>query len=201
MSISLILKQDEVTPWTRRTREALQRPEVRMVAARGVRNALQSKFQDLQNTRPNKRGWKRQNFWGQVRRSVQVPTASGDVVLVSINHVGIAQRFFGGEIRPGNAQYLTIPAREEAYGKRAREFDLEFAMAPDPERGGVLRPALVSGGAPDGSKARMGAGVMFWLTRQVEQKADPSVLPTDRELATAAERPVLTYLDRQGAAQ
>lgn len=205
MSIALHLLRDEATPHARRMAAALRRPEVRMVAARGVRNALQGHFQTKQETGRNKRGWKRQNFWSQVRRSVQAPTASGDVTLVEIDHVGIAQRFFGGVIRARNVTYLTIPAQEKAYGKRAREFNnLEFGMAPDPERGFVLRPALIESRATEVRRTKKGyrarsriGGVMFWLARQVEQDPDPSALPKDEAVAMAAERPVNAFLDRE----
>jgi hypothetical protein len=206
VSISILLVQDEARPWSLRMAQAMQRPEVRMVAARGARNKLQDHFQDLQTHRRNKRGWRRQNFWGQVRRSVQAPTPAGDLVLISINHVGIAQRYFGGEIRPRNVDHLTLPAQEKAYGKRAGEFDnLEFGLAPDPERNMQLRPALIESRATEIRRTKKGykavrsriGGVMYWLTRRVVQQEDPTVLPTDRELGDAAEKPVLVFLDRE----
>jgi hypothetical protein len=158
-------------------------PATRKVMGRGVANTLRKHFSKLDRQRPNRLGGTRTHFYGQVRRSVQQPVLlGGDGVKVSIPHVGIAQRYFGGKIEPVNVDWLTIPARSEAYGKRAREFnDLDFVL---------FRPdlaALVQRDQTDvGSGEESGGGVFFWLKKEVEQQPDPTVLPTDAELQTAA---------------
>src|SRR5690606_12362507 len=79
-------------------------------------------------TRPNKLGAPSTGFYKAASESVHW-RAEGETVTVSISHVGIAQRYYGGTITAKNAQYLTLPAIAEAHGKRAREFpDLDFAV-------------------------------------------------------------------------
>lgn len=102
-------------------------------------------------------------------------------VMVSINHVAFRQRLQGGTIKPVNKQFLTIPAREGAYGRRAREVrvKLKFGLAFD-DRLGRWRKALVADEVATKAKR---AGAWYWLVRQVNQDPDPAVLPYD-ELMT-----------------
>jgi hypothetical protein len=52
-----------------------------------------------------------------------------DSVIVSIDELGFRQRFEGGTINAPGEGWLTIPARSEAHGHRAREFnDLRFVQ-------------------------------------------------------------------------
>jgi hypothetical protein len=171
---------------------------VARVAARGVRNRVQERFQELEDTHPNKRGWPRQHLWGQLRRSTQAPMPAGPgLFTIEINHVAAAQIYWGGRIRPVNAKYLTLPATAEAYGKRAREFnDLKFGFAPDPELDGAMRPALIQASSTvvsfgrekkDGTRsvnrgATLGGTVFYWLTKEVNQAGFPEMLPTEEQL-------------------
>lgn len=116
----------------------------------------------------------------------------GDGVEVSINHPAIHQRLRGGIIKPVNASYLTLPAREGAYGKRVAEIGiaLKFGFAFD-DRLGVMRKALIAENAvtkevgrarKDGTrrtKTVKEAGVYYWLVRSVNQEPDDTVLPYD----------------------
>ncbi len=186
-----------------RNMQPLPMGRVRHVGGRGLVNVLREHFSRLDRERPNQLGGKRTHFWRQVAHSVQQPRTAGDKVIVSINHVGAAQRLFGGSIVPVNAKYLTIPARAEAHGKRAREFpDLEILWG---KRG---RPvALVqrqqtsvnygrdkNKGVPKSGGER-GGGVFFWLVQEVTQRADPTVLPTDDELGNAAVAAMREFVD------
>jgi hypothetical protein len=105
---------------------------------------------------------------------------TGDGIRLSIAHPAIRQRLQGGTIRPVNARNLTIPARKEAYGKRASEVrvPLKFGYAFD-EQIGHWRRALIADTVA--SKAKK-TGAWFWLVPQVEQKPDSSVLPSDTAL-------------------
>ena len=161
-----------------RLADGVKRPEVRRVMGRGVANRLRKHFTELDSKRANRLGGKRTHFYGEVRKSVQNPLVEApDGVMVAINHVGIAQRYFGGVIEAKPGSKLTIPVHPEAHGKRAREFnDLTPIYFPDGD--GILvreNPASPSG-----------IGEVYYLLRQrVEQKADATVLPTDSELETA----------------
>ena len=188
---------------------------VALVGGRALANRIRARFNELEQTRPNKQGWPRQHFWSQVRRSVQNPVPIGDgQVRVSVNHVGAALRFFGGIVRPVRAKLLTVPAAAEAYGKRAREFsDLRIGFAPDEE--GHQRLALVRTRATQVSFGRkrkdgtrkvkqgeeVGGEAVFWLNRKATFNPDPSVLPTQQQLQEEAAGALTRYRDRLIARQ
>lgn len=191
----------------------VSRDAIAAVASRGVANRVRENFDHLERTRPNKKGFPRTHLWSQFRRATQNPTAiGGGWLAVAVNHVAVAQRLFGGPIRPVNADFLTLPATAEAHGKRAREFNnLEFGIAPDPELGGALRPALIEAQSQavsfgrrkkDGTRTvkpgeLRGGRVYYWLARMVNQRPDPAVLPTEAELVKAAEMPARDFMMRQ----
>jgi len=115
-----------------RLADGVKRPEVRRVMGRGVATRLRKHFSELDSKRANRLGGKRTHFYGEVRKSVQNPLVEApDGVMVAINHVGIAQRYFGGVIEAKPGSKLTIPVHPEAHGKRAREFnDLTRSTSP-----------------------------------------------------------------------
>lgn len=160
-----------------RLSDGVKRPEIRKAMGRGVATRLRKHFTELDGSRRNRLGGKRTHFYGEVRKSVQNPQLESDGVVVAINHVGIAQRYFGGVIEAKPGKRLTIPVHPEAHGRRAREFgDLTPIFFAD-GNGFLMRPN------PDSPSA---IGEVYYLLRKtVEQDADPSVLPTDDELETA----------------
>jgi hypothetical protein len=116
----------------------------------------------------------------------------------------VAQRRWGGKITPVNSNWLTLPARAEAYGKRAREFSfLRFAVFHQAD-GGAPVFALVDTARTDlrgkGGKRKSIAGgkVYFWLRKSVNQKADESILPKDEEIMRVAKDSIGAFLMRQG---
>lgn len=167
-----------------RLSQGVQRPDIRRVMGRAVATALRKNFTDLDRKRPNQLGGTRTHFWGQVRRSVQQPELiGGDGVKIAINHVGIAQRYFGGDIEAGQngsgKKFLTLPVAAEAYGHRAREFDdLEFIPSEDGTRAILARHN-------DASVGSIGE-VLYVLVRRVHQEPDPSILPPEADLQTVA---------------
>jgi hypothetical protein len=168
-------------------------------AGRGVANLLRDHFAELDASRPNRMGWERQHFWNEIRGSVNNPVVTGAGAEVSIDHVALRQKIEGGPIAPVHGQFLTLPAVEEAYGKRAREFSgLKFAIVEDPESG-HMRPALVAqrGVATvisRGPRAKhykavaehVGVIALFWLVRRVVQAPTEGALPEYGELNDAA---------------
>ncbi len=182
--------------------DSITKGDVAAVMGRAVQQALRAHFFKLNRERPNVLGGKRTNFYAQTARSVQAPRTVAGGVSVSITQLGIAQRRFGGRIKATASNWLTIPARKEAHGKRAREFDnLHFELV------GGKWPALVENAATivkrgkDGiyrAVRETGGLVMFWLKKSVFQKADPNVLPTEASLATIAVKAGGSYLARIG---
>lgn len=163
---------DDATPPLLRLGRAVRDPAIRKVMGRAVAGLMRKHFTKLDGERANKMGGERTHFYGQARRGVQQPElVGGDGVKVSTNHVGIAQRYFGGDIVPRSAHWLTIPLVPEAYGHRAREFpDLQFVPGEDGRRAWLVRDTSDQpGGMPD--------EFFYLLVRRVHQEPDPTVLP------------------------
>lgn len=184
--------------------QGLQPARLQPVAGRAARNVIRTHLLGVNRTRPNALGGPRTNFYASAARGTQF-RVQGDTVIVSINQVGIALRYFGGTVRPRLRKYLTIPAIPEAHGKRASEFNgLSFAFERHP-RFGVMMPALVQGAAsllgfrrgPRGTRARFigerRRRVVFWLVKSATFKADPTVLPHDEQIAAAAASAINDY--------
>lgn len=194
----------------RADRARINQDDVAHVGGRGVANLLRDHYFQLDRSLPNKLGGPRTHFWGQVARSVQNPVTQGGAAAVSINHVGLAQRLFGGIIRAGRSissatgkltQFLSIPARAEAYGKTPGQFnDLEFV--PTRRGGGMLvqtYQSLVGWHKRSKSWLRheVGGLVMFWLVKEVDQKPDPRALPREEFITAAATNAMNSYLSRR----
>jgi len=160
------------------TARRLRDPKVRKVMGRAIVGVLRRHFTRLDSERPNSLGGQRTHFYGKARRAVRQPElVGGDGVKVVIDQQGLAQRYYGGDIRAKD-KALTIPVHPDAYGHRAREFsDLEY----QPTRGGRYFAMLVR----PYNNGSIGE-VMYLLARVVYQKPDKSVLPTEDTLRAAA---------------
>ena len=135
------------------------------------------------------------------------PSPAG--VTLSVDHVAARQRLEGGTIKPVNSKFLTIPARSETYGKRAREFGetlmvlfgrngpYALAAKADYERAkksGTNKGQLQH--AKKGETATHGqGGVYFFLVRSVTQPPDPTVLPADEKFYFGIDRALGTWLN------
>jgi hypothetical protein len=135
---------------------------------------------------------------------------SADGVTLSVTHAAARQRLEGGQIRPVSGKYLTIPARGETYGKRAREFGTTlmvlygrngpYALAAKADhmrrvtrgpRAGQLVPAQSGQASSYGQ-----GGVYFWLVRQANQAPDPTVLPEEGVFAEGIKAGLKEWLAR-----
>jgi hypothetical protein len=145
----------------------------------------------------NKNGWPTTSFWPRAARATDYQVIDSGV-LVSVNQIGVRQRYAGGAIHPTAGHvFLTIPACAEAYGHLAGEFNnLKFASV---VINGNSRFALVEADAiPSGYSGNMrkgrrdfhtergGGAVYFWLARSVHQAPDPDVLPSDQTIQSVA---------------
>jgi len=119
-------------------------------AATLVRNHLRN----LDETRPNRLGGMRTNFYGRFAKDVTAESSpAGAAIRIGDAGLGeknvLAAKLFGipqgirpsGTVKSGPrtgqpVKMLTIPANAEAYGQRAGKFKLEFSMV-------AGRPALV----------------------------------------------------------
>lgn len=158
---------------------------------------------------PNRNNWPKTHFHLRASKQTFLRSTNFDAT-VHIAMVGF-RTYFGGtpeEIRPVKAKMLTIPARAEAYGRRAREFsDLVVRMV-DNGRGQMV-PALVRAEQTtfafgrkrkDGTRGVKdkqyvaGGEVYFWLARVVHPKPHPEALPTVDKLRARAVHELESYV-------
>ena len=169
----------------------INRDDVKRIMGQAVALVNRQHFEQLagdskHHTTAASLGAERTGFYERAAKGVQQPQTQSDGFTVTINAVGIAQRLFGGTIRPKNAANLTIPARAEAYGHRAREFDfLKMVVFPS----GVK--ALI-----DRAEDPHEGSVYYWLVKSATQTADPSVLPKEGEMIDPALERASEYLTR-----
>lgn len=203
MAISLLVNiSDTATPALTALEGALDK---RAIAA-NVGEAEVGLFQrHFANAPGNKNGWPTTSFWPRAARATNWQ-AFENGVLINVNQQGVRQRYAGGDIFPtAGHQYLTIPARAEAYGKTAGEFNnLKAAFS----RGHAF--ALVEADATqvkigrkkkDGTRSigqgdTVGGGVFFWLVKSVHQNPDPTVIPDERDIAQVAMDTINDIVDR-----
>jgi hypothetical protein len=208
MSTTVTISHDTLRPFLASLPAKLRNANLYRAMGRGLANSLRANFTSLQGSRPNKQGWPRQGYWARAARSVTQPrldlaSATGAAVTVSITEPGIAARYYGPTvIKPVTAKTLAIPAVPEAYGTRPIDArwtgKLEFSMVGGKNMAFVAREnffRVVSRGKNKGQR-RYGTGeknakegfadVVFWLRRSVTIPEDKSVLPPDAVMLDAA---------------
>lgn len=196
---------DEVSPLLQRVRTAAAAAGLALVGARAAGQLVREHLFGLDAQR-HKGG---RHYYAQAARSVTTSRVPQGAV-VSITQTGFRQRLKGGTIKAGQngsgRKFLTIPEDDEAIGKRAGEFkDLRLERNVINPRTGALMWALVRNMSTpitmrrrvqkDGSiKTTITPGkvigrageVMYWLVRQVTQRADPTVLPHAEQMSGRA---------------
>lgn len=129
---------------------------------------------------PNRLGGTRTHFYAAAARGTNW-TAGDNSAEVTIAKDGIRQRLLGGTIRPVNRKFLTVPVSPLAHGRTAAEFGAELRLV---VFGGTASNANAFGMLVLGRGAV--ANVLYLLVRKVTQAPDPTVLPTDQEIADEA---------------
>lgn len=201
----------------RRIRDEINRPPAKRIMGRSIAQTLKDHFYRRDASHPNSLGGTRTHYWARAAKAVQQPEIQTDGLSVSINQVGIGLRFFGGVVKAGKnisrftgkpTQFLTIPARAEAHGKRAGEFHnlrILFGRGGQPialvERAatvirsvrGVFRAVGTESVAGRGTT---GGGIYFWLVKQATFKPDSTVLPERDQMLVPALSAAVSYLER-----
>lgn len=184
MSLGIELTYPEPAKWPplMRLQNGLKTTAVRREMGRAIATAVRKHLTLMDSEKANALGGARTHFYGNARKAVSQPELiSGDGIKVTIDHLGLAQRYYGGTItaRPGSA--LTIPVHPAAHGKRAREIaDLQLIPTP---RSAHAKAIL----AKPNKQSKNGIGEVYYvLCKRVTQDPDKSILPTDQELTNVA---------------
>jgi hypothetical protein len=180
---------------------AVQPKSLNPPIGRAVVNVFKQHLFGLDRSRPNALGGARTNFYADAARGTHFDSLP-DGVLISVNQVGFRQRVLGGTITPKKAKYLTIPARAEAHGKRASEFNDLIVLRRGDHRFGepyalaraVQTTLRVTGSATASALGvrrfsrgeETGAEVLFWLKKSVTQRRDPTAVPQTTDVYAAA---------------
>lgn len=108
---------------------------------------------------------------------------------------GLGRAFADVIIKPGSGKtYLTIPAHQLTYGRPVRSFPkgaFRFSVLHS------WRTFACLMWVEDGSGHRAGE-VAYWLRKEVSQKKDRTLLPSDELYAKEARYAALEYLSEQG---
>jgi hypothetical protein len=204
ITVQIIIRQDMAGPALTALQGVMTVKQLSKIVGEAEVILFQKHFQ---NAPSNKQGYPSTGFWKDAARATNYQATNAGVV-ISVNQVGVRQRYQGGDIFPVNGKYLAIPARAETYGKTPREFDnLTVAFG----RNGPY--ALVEAAATKvtlGRKSRGTAGVrsfdtqvtgglvMFWLVKSASQKPDPTVLPDERDIQEVAKETIDAVIERVG---
>ena len=225
-ALQINIERDTATPLLQRLAFIALGEKVNRAAAQGVVAMLERHFRALDASRSGRQfgGTNASHFYAKVARTIHAE-ASATEASVGIGNEetrGIRQRYFGGTITPKNTKWLTIPARPEAYGHRAKEFGFLIAIFGDNLGAGAgalvarqdTQIAKMSGknkGKMRGVKMLVGddkkkyiaesgtqgeGGVWYWLVKSVTQDPDPSVLPSNDWIADAAREAVGGWMKR-----
>jgi hypothetical protein len=203
MSISIDITKDLATPALDAVRGQLTHAKSDPVIGRAVRQSFKDWFEDLNRTRgPSVAGGTRTGFYGQAARATDF-TLNPTGVTIGVSKVGIAQRYFGGEIRPVNRSYLAIPIRPEAYGHVPADFEnLEVVFGANRRPIGLAITELTQN-PHVGKKNKINVGLkqkstgtlLFLFTKLVVQAADETVIPPKESTKAVAVDAVQKQLD------
>ena len=158
----------------------------RRVTARGA-GAVSSQIQrHLIAKGPNKQfPGSSTGFYAAAARAVTVESDERGAT-ISIQKLGISQRYHGGTIRHVNVENLTLPVVAQAYGKSAREFSGLTVMI----RRVDGQPKAIGLADSEGT-------LMFRFAKSVTQAPDKTVLPDDADMGRTATRAMSRQIERE----
>jgi hypothetical protein len=196
---SIKVSRDTATP---ALNELLQKATVKELRA-AVGPVVLATVQDhLAANGRNKRGWPSSSFWGSAAKSTSwnAQAAQDSTIIITINKIGVRQRYHGGNIAPVKAKALAIPISPASYGKKPSDFPGMILIRP--KKGAYLcgREQEMTGVRKDGKRTKRGQGskisrerlqFLFKLVGGVYQAPDPSVLPSVGELTQVAKSAIL----------
>ena len=153
----------------------------------------------------NKKGWPTTHFWADAARATSWQLA-GDYVFITVNKIGVRQRYYGGTISPVRAKALAIPISPVSYGHVPADFPGLFllvcrkgAYLVQPgeevsEKSGRLVKRKKNAGGNVSRRSRASLNFLFKLAGGVDQPPDPGCIPTAEKLQTAAKARIIEAL-------
>lgn len=129
--------------------------------------------------------------------SVGAQSDEDEALIVIPRRTGLGRAFGNVVLRPGSGRkYLTIPAHKRTYGRSARDArwgddPFQFVLL------GRYRALIFKDGEDKGE-------VAYWLKREVSQKQDRSLLPSDAEYMDVGNKAATEFFDtllRKGGAR
>lgn len=186
----------------------LNKAQLHREMAQGVKAKVSDHLLALNSRSPNT------SFYGRAARSTQV-TADDAQGVVSITHRGLALRYYGGRVLPVNVKNLALPSDDVPYaGTEGRRPPREMGvLAYIPKRGLAVSATtgyLVEGEevtierGPNKGKTRIapkkGGKLLYTLRAFTDHDPDPSVLPTEAELLSAARDAAESYIETSDGA-
>jgi len=160
------------------------------IVGRAAQNEVRNYLFAINLQRPNKLGGTRTNYFSGAAESTEFNADDKGTAVVNIHQVGMRMKYTGGKIVPRRAKNLTIPARSEAYGKTAKEFDnLQVVFGRGRKAIGLAERESTDisvGKKKVKNKGSRGGGMMFWLVKEVNVTADKTVMPQPDDILKAS---------------
>ena len=167
LNVQVVISKDTVTPAVAALMEKAK-PES---LARTIRGPVERFWRDHLKKFPRLPGkfaaFPDTGFGERASRAVR-GTAQSDGVLLRCDAQGIRQRYYGGTIRPVRAKVLCFGITPESYGKHPSDFALSgWVSRKDPEMRKRIR-------------------LLFAFAKQVTQRPNPAVVPSNDEFTEVA---------------
>jgi hypothetical protein len=158
-------------------------------AARGVSNLVVEHLRARNASASRREGFPQSGYWAKAAEAT-VTERRGCAARVIVRAPGIALHYKGGTVRPTGGKSLAIPARAEVAGVWPREYSQAsgsglFAWWPKGRSSGALARREDSGHLT----------ILWWLVGATHHRPDPTVLPDEAQMKSAAFDAALSALD------
>lgn len=193
MSVNLLIKiEDNATPAIAAKLQQVKPERLRAILGPGMTVFVQN---HLLSNGTNKKGWPSTHFWADAARGTSwTADSGGSGLVITINKIGVRQRYYGGTIAPVKAKALAIPISPVSYGHVPSDFPGLFLLVTKKGAylvqygqelsgaGNIVQRGKNSGG---NKKVRLQGTLnfLFMLVGSVDQAPDPTVIPSNDQLA------------------
>jgi hypothetical protein len=198
MSVTISITKDAATPRLLRLAALFTPQRLGASAGKAVEGLVARHLRSLGR---NKKGWPSTEFWARAAKATHSqPHPEG--TLVSVNQIGVRQRYLGGHISPVKARALTIPISPVAAGKTASDFPGSFLLKTKTgtyiaqhgeelyrsPKGKVqyLRGRSKNAGGNAAVRIQASLNLLFKLSSGVDQAPNPDVLPSREAISSTA---------------